>query len=78
MLSVFGSEKRMEYSPYVQPITSAGVKCVVVDKRLEEVEPGAIKFLISFANDNELQVRPGRVENRDANGADEEESAGRK
>ncbi len=65
VLSVFGSEKRMEYSPYVQPITSAGIKCVVVDKRLEDVEPIAFKFLLSFASDNELQVRPGRIDKRD-------------
>ena len=65
VLSVFGTEKRMEYSPYVQPMTSAGVKCVVVDKRLEDVEPIAFKFLLSFASDNELQVRPGRIERRD-------------
>lgn len=60
VLSVFGTEKRMEYSPYVQPITSAGVKCVVVDRRLEALEPTAYNFLLSFAKDNELQVRPGR------------------
>ena len=65
VLSVFGTEKRMEYSPYVQPMTSAGVKCVVVDKRLEEIEPIAFKFLLSFASDNELQVRPGRIGMRD-------------
>jgi len=65
VLSVFGAEKRMEYSPFIQPITSAGVKCVVVDKRLEEVEPMAFKFLLSFASDNELQVRPGRIGSRD-------------
>jgi hypothetical protein len=71
VLSVFGTEKRMEYSPYVQPITSAGVKCVVVDKQLEEIEPIAFKFLLSFASDNELQVRPGRIGRRDGNEAGE-------
>ena len=65
VLSVFGAEKRMEYSPFVQPITSAGIKCVVVDKQLEEVEPMAYKFLISFAKDNDLQVRPGRGNRRE-------------
>ncbi len=65
VLSVFGAEKRMEYSPFVQPITTAGVKCVVVDKQLEEVEPMAFKFLLSFAKDNELQVRPGRGNRRE-------------
>ena len=28
---------------------SAGVRCVVVDVRLEEVEPMAYRFLLSFA-----------------------------
>lgn len=65
VLSVFGAEKRMEYSPYVQPITSAGIKCVVVNVRLESFEPMAFNFLMSFARDNELQVRPGRVKKRE-------------
>jgi len=48
----------------VQPITSAGVKCVVVDIRLKEIEPMAYSFLMNFAKDNELQLRPGRGEKR--------------
>jgi hypothetical protein len=60
VLSAFGSDGRMQYSPYVFPVTSAGLKCVVVDKRLEEIEPMAYNFLLSFARDNELQTRPGR------------------
>ncbi len=64
VLSVFGAEKRMEYSPYVQPITTGGVKCVIVNRKLESVEPMAFKFLLSFAKDNDLQVRPGRGNSR--------------
>ena len=64
VMSVFGADGRMLYSPYVQPITSAGVKCVVVDIRLKEIEPMAYSFLLNFAKDNELQVRPGRGEKR--------------
>jgi hypothetical protein len=37
------------------------VRCVVVDARLEQVEPMAYRFLVNFAKDNELQVRDGRV-----------------
>lgn len=65
VLSVFGAEKRMEYSPYVQPITSGSVKCVVVNRKLEDIEPMAFKFLLSFAKDNDLQVRPGRGNKRE-------------
>ena len=64
VMSVFGAERRMEYSPFVHPITSAGMKCVVVAIALEEMEPMAFKFLLSFAKDNELQVRPGRLAKR--------------
>jgi hypothetical protein len=64
VMSAFGSDGRMQYSPYVRPITSAGMKCVVVAVRLKEVEPMAYSFLLNFAKDNELQVRPGRGEKR--------------
>ena len=68
VMSAFGSDGRMQYSPYVYPITSAGMKCVVVDVRLKEVEPMAYSFLLNFAKDNELQVRPGRGEKRPGEG----------
>jgi hypothetical protein len=37
---------------------------VVVDVRLEEVEPMAYRFLLAFAKDNELQTRDGRIAER--------------
>jgi uncharacterized protein DUF3579 len=64
VMSAFGSSGRMQYSPYVFPITSAGVKCVVVDVRLKDIEPMAYNFLMNFARDNELQMRQGRGEER--------------
>ena len=60
VMSQFGADHRMRYSPYVQPITTDGARAVVVDARLREIEPLAYNFLMSFAKDNELQVRPGR------------------
>jgi hypothetical protein len=60
VMSQFGADQRMQYSPFVQPRTIQGSKCVVVDARLRELEPLAWQFLQSFARDNELQVRPGR------------------
>ena len=64
VMSAFGSDGRMQYSPYVYPVRSEGVKCVVVDARLKEIEPMAYNFLLNFAKDNELQVRRGRSEER--------------
>ena len=64
MMSVFGEDSRLSYSPYLKPIMAGGIRCVVVDIRLEEVEPMAYRFLLSFAKDNELKVRDGRVAER--------------
>lgn len=59
-ISAFGEDQRLRYSPYVKPVLAEGVKCVVVHRRLEEVDPVAYSFLMSFARDNELRVREGR------------------
>ena len=64
VMAAFGADNRMQYSPYVHPVTTAGVRCVVVDVRLEEVEPMAYRFLLNFAEDNELKTRDGRVAER--------------
>ncbi|MCL2658553.1 MAG: DUF3579 domain-containing protein [Betaproteobacteria bacterium] len=59
VMSAFGAEKKMRYSPYVRPAaTKTGEKCVIVDKRLYELEPLAYNFLVNFAKDNDLQVEP--------------------
>jgi len=63
-MSLFGEDQRISYSPYLKPIVASGVKCVVVDRRLEQMSPEAFKFLMTFCSDNELQVREGRNEIR--------------
>lgn len=64
VMSAFGGDHRMQYSPYVHPVTAAGLRCVVVDVRLEELEPMAYRFLLGFAKENELKTRDGRVAER--------------
>jgi len=64
VMSAFGGDRRMQYSPFVHPISANGVRCVVVDLRLEQIEPMAYRFLLSFAKDNELRVRDGRIAER--------------
>jgi len=64
VMAAFGGDHRMQYSPYVHPVTASGVRCVVVDRRLEDLEPMAYRFLLSFAKDNALKVRDGRVPER--------------
>ena len=69
VMSAFGRERHLEYSPYVQPVNSGGVNCVVVSKSLQDIEPMAYNFLLNFAKDNELEVRPGRAPSRDEDSA---------
>ena len=64
IMAAFGGDHRMQYSPFVHPVTAHGVRCVVVDIRLEEIEPMAFRFLLGFAADNELRTRDGRIAER--------------
>lgn len=57
IMSAFGSERRMTYSPFVQPGDLEGDKCVFVNGRIHDVEPMAYTFLVNFARDNDLQVQ---------------------
>ncbi|HET7776740.1 MAG TPA: DUF3579 domain-containing protein [Azospira sp.] len=59
VMSAFGAEKKMKYSPFVGPCTFQGEKAVFVDAQLGRLEPMAYKFMLNFANDNELQVVEG-------------------
>ena len=64
MMSVFGEDRQLSYSPYLKPVIITGTTCVVVDRKLEGLDSTAYKFLMSFAHDNELLMRPGRMELR--------------
>ena len=46
----------MSYSTHVRPMTLNGVKCVIVDKALQQEQPGAFSFLMGFARENDLQI----------------------
>lgn len=49
-----GAQDHLSYSPYVLPSERDGIKCVIVDPRLQQIEPMAWKFVVSFAADNDL------------------------
>lgn len=56
IMCTFGGDQQMRYSPYVRPVMLDGVRCVIVEPSLIEVEPRAYRFLLDFASDNELVV----------------------
>jgi len=52
----------LTYSPYVLPVVlEDGVRGVVVDVRLRELEPLAYKFVVDFARDNGLKTEEREV-----------------
>ena len=52
--AVIDPNNRTNYSPYVQPKTLDGIRCVVVDKKPKTSDPNAYRFLQTFAEANEL------------------------
>lgn len=53
---VGGRSSYISYSPYAIPKVIDGVRCVVIDNRLRDIEPLAWKFVHDFAQDNHLQT----------------------
>ncbi|MES2756869.1 MAG: DUF3579 domain-containing protein [Pseudomonadota bacterium] len=51
-----GRDSHLQFSPYVRPTMLDGVKAVVVDGALRNIEPLAYHFVVNFAKDNDLQV----------------------
>jgi len=47
-------DPRFTHSPYVRPEMINGIKCVMVDERLREIDPRALDFVLGFAKDNDL------------------------
>ena len=54
--SMLDPDHRISYSPYVQPTTLDGVRCIIVDKRLQREDPTAYRFLQNFAKNNDLMT----------------------
>jgi hypothetical protein len=59
VMSIFGEDQRISYSPYVSPSVTEGHNCVRIDARLEALNPDAFAFLLGFARDNELRLCTG-------------------
>jgi len=56
VMSAFGSDEQLRYSPLVAPALRDGIRCVIVRGELARLEPRLYRFFLGFALDNELQV----------------------
>ena len=55
-IATINLDRRMVYSPYVQPGQYENQPCVYVNSAIRQQEPLAYAFLENFARDNELKV----------------------
>jgi hypothetical protein len=56
VMSAFGADEQLRYSPLVTPLMRDGLRCVIVRRELADLEPRLFRFFLSFAVDNELQI----------------------
>jgi len=54
-----GRDAHIGFSPDVRPMRVGGVKCVVVDERLNDLEPMPFSFVMNFAKADGPPVREG-------------------
>lgn len=55
-LSTFGSDRRIQYSPMLQPITMNGIKCITIDPCMEEQYPEIYHYIMQWADANRLKI----------------------
>jgi len=56
MLSTFGHDHRIHYSPMLRPISVNDVKCIAVDPELKNSNPEAFGLIMEFARRNNLNI----------------------
>ena len=59
-----GVDAHIRFSPYCVPRVVGGVKCVIVNEALRDIEPMALDFVLHFARDNHLlisEIAPGEL-----------------
>ena len=56
MLSTFGDDHRIHYSPQLRPVSIDGVKCIALDKSLAQSNPGIYSQIMDFAKRNNLTI----------------------
>lgn len=48
--------RRITYSPLLQPIVKGGNKCIIIDPALQESNPEIFNSIMAFAETNHLKV----------------------
>ena len=59
-MAIFGRDKKLRYTNYVQPCIIDGLKCLIVAKDLSREHPEAYDFIMGFAQANNLRISEDR------------------
>jgi len=57
ILSSFGTDHRIHYSPQLRPVNINGIKCVALDSQLQLSHPEDYGQVIEFAQRNNLVIQ---------------------
>ena len=60
LASTFGADRRLQFSPLVQPCMIQGQRCLVIARDLELQHPETYRQIMQFARDNQLRIQPDR------------------
>jgi len=58
LMSTFGPDRRLQYSPLLQPCMIQGQRCLVIARSLEQEQPEIFHQIVKFALDNRLRMQP--------------------
>lgn len=61
-LSTVGHDRRLQYSPMLKPVSINGIKCMIIDPAMVKSHPDMFAYLLSFANENELNIIDNKKE----------------
>ncbi|MDF7676999.1 DUF3579 domain-containing protein [Neisseriaceae bacterium ESL0693] len=56
VLASFDQGHRLSYHQWVRPILVDNIRCVTIDRKLEQISPEMFHFLMDFAHDNDLHI----------------------
>lgn len=59
-MAIFGRDKKLRYTNFVQPVTIDGLRCLIVAKDLSKDNPEAYGFIMGFAQANNLRISEDR------------------
>ncbi|MDR2220254.1 MAG: DUF3579 domain-containing protein [Methylobacillus sp.] len=55
--ATFGPDRKLKYSPYLNPRLIDGVRCLAVDLKLKDMNPEGFAQLMNFVEANQLNIK---------------------